>query len=186
MDIFSILFIAIGLSMDTFAVSISNGLSIRNLTFTKALPIAFSFAFFQGLLPLLGWLLGIGIEKYIVEFDHWIAFLLLSFIGVKMIFESLTISDEKAKTDLNFLTIVGQSVATSIDALIVGVGFALLNYSILTPVFIIGAVTFFFAMIGLRLGKFFGVTFGRTVEIIGGIILIGIGLKILVEHLFFQ
>ena len=103
-----------------------------------------------------------------------------------MIFESLTISDEKAKTDLNFLTIVGQSVATSIDALIVGVGFALLNYSILTPVFIIGAVTFFFAMIGLRLGKFFGETFGQTVEIIGGIILIGIGLKILVEHLFFQ
>jgi putative Mn2+ efflux pump MntP len=186
MDIYSLLFIAVGLSMDSLAVSISNGLTIKKLTFSKALPIAFSFAFFQALLPLLGWLIGTEVEEYVAEIDHWIAFLLLSIIGIKMIYESLIINEKVEKKELKFFTIIGQSIATSIDALIIGIGFALLNYSIFTPVLIIGFVTFLFSMIGLRLGKFFSETFGKTVELFGGIILIGIGLKILIEHLFFQ
>ena len=185
MDIISIILIAIGLSMDSFAVSITNGLTIRELNLKKNLIISFSLAIFQALMPLIGWFAGIGIEKYIKEFDHWIAFILLSFIGIKMIYEGITKNDNTEGSELNYLTLTGQSFATSIDAFAIGISFALLNLSIVTPILIIGVITFGFSLIGLRLGKYFGKRIGKSVEIFGGLVLFGIGIKILIEHLYF-
>lgn len=186
MDTISIILIAIGLSMDSFAVSITNGLTIRELTVKKILIISFSLAIFQALMPLAGWFAGIGIEKYIVELDHWIAFFLLSFIGMKMIYEGVKKNDIAKNSELKTLTLIGQSFATSIDAFAIGISFALLNMSIVTPVLIIGVITFGFSLLGLQLGKYFGKRIGKTAVIIGGIVLIGIGLKIIIEHQFLQ
>ncbi len=184
MDIFSIILIAIGLSMDSFAVSIANGLCIKNLNAKRVLLISFSLAIFQAVMPLIGWFAGIGIEKYIQEIDHWVAFVLLGFIGVKMIYEGSMKSETPKDSELKILTLIGQSIATSIDAFVVGISFALLNLSIITPVFIIGFVTFAFSLLGLQLGKYFGKKIGKSVEVFGGIVLVGIGLKILIEHLY--
>ena len=186
MDIISIILIAIGLSMDSFAVSVSNGLTITNLNVKRILTISFSLAIFQALMPLIGWFAGIGVEKYIKEFDHWIAFFLLSFIGVKMIYEGLQKNDEAKDAELKILTLIGQSIATSIDAFAIGISFAILNLSIVTPVLIIGLITFIVSIIGIQIGKYFGKRIGKSVEIFGGIVLFGIGLKILIEHLYFQ
>ncbi len=181
-----IILLAIGLSMDSFAVSITNGLTIRELNVKRILTISFSLAIFQALMPLVGWFAGIGIEKYIKELDHWIAFILLSFIGVKMIYEGVKKNDIAKDSELKILTLIGQSFATSIDAFAVGISFALLDVSIVTPILIIGIITFGVSLIGLQLGKYFGKRIGKTVEIFGGIVLIGIGIKILIEHLYFQ
>ena len=185
MDIISIILIAIGLSMDSFAVSVTNGLTIRDLNVKRILTISFSLAIFQALMPLIGWLAGIRIEEYVKEFDHWIAFSLLSFIGIKMIYEGLK-NDSTNDSEFEILTLIGQSFATSIDAFVVGISFALLNLSIVTPVLIIGLITFIVSLIGLQLGKYFGKRIGKSVEVFGGIVLLGIGLKILIEHLYFQ
>ena len=185
MDTLSIILIAIGLSMDSFAVSVTNGLTIRDLNVKRVLLISFSLAIFQAVMPLIGWFAGIGIEQYITEFDHWIAFVLLSFIGIKMIYEGLQKNDKEKDSELKILTLIGQSFATSIDAFAVGISFAFLNISIITPVFIIGFVTFIFSLIGLYLGKYFGKKIGKSVEVFGGIVLLGIGFKILIEHLYF-
>jgi len=168
--------------MDSFAVSISNGLTIKNLDKKKILIIASSLAFFQAIMPFIGWFAGIKVEKYIKEFDHWIAFSLLLFIGVKMIIEAFS-EDEDKKSELNFIRLIGQSIATSIDALAVGISFAILKMEILMSVIIIGVVTFIFSILGLQLGNFFGKKFGKYVEIFGGVVLIGIGVKILLEHI---
>jgi len=186
MDTLSILVIAFALSMDSFAVSVANGLTIRDLNPKRILIISFSLAFFQALMPLIGWLAGLGISEHIKEYDHWIAFILLSFVGGKMIYEGLTKNGEEKDTELEILTLLSQSIATSIDAFVVGVSFALLNLSIVAPVIIIGTVTFGVSLMGLYLGKLFGKKLGKSVEVIGGIVLFGIGLKILLEHLFFS
>jgi putative Mn2+ efflux pump MntP len=183
MDIFSIILIAIGLSMDSFAVAISNGLTIKNLNKKKALLIAISLAVFQALMPLIGWFAGMSIEKYIEAFDHWIAFGLLLFIGGKMIFEAFINKGESIGKELKFITLIGQSIATSIDALAVGISFAILKMEIIIPVIIIGVVTFIFSLLGLQLGSYLGKKLGKYVEIFGGIVLIGIGVKILLEHM---
>jgi putative Mn2+ efflux pump MntP len=185
MDMLSIILIAIGLSMDSFAVSVTNGLTIRDLNVKRVLLISFSLAIFQAVMPLIGWFAGIGIEQYITEFDHWIAFVLLSFIGIKMIYEGLQKNGKEKDSELKILTLIGQSFATSIDAFAVGISFAFLNISIITPVFIIGFITFIFSLIGLQLGKYFGKKIGKSVEVFGGIVLLGIGFKILIEHLYF-
>lgn len=185
MDIVSLIIIAFGLSMDSFAVSVANGLACRIHSVGRACYISFFFAFFQVLMPLLGWFSGIGLEKYIRDFDHWIAFGLLAFIGIKMIYESITGDDKVKNIDLKTRTIILQSFATSIDAFAVGFSFAVLNHPIITPILIIGVVTFLFSITGLFLGKYFGKRLGSVVEIFGGIVLIGIGIKILIEHLFF-
>jgi putative Mn2+ efflux pump MntP len=182
-DVFSIILIAVGLSMDSFAVAISNGLTIINLDKKKSLIIAVSLAVFQAVMPFIGWFAGLKVEKYIEEFDHWIAFGLLLFIGLKMIVEAFY-ENEDNKSELNFLRLIAQSIATSIDALAVGISFAILKMEILIPVFIIGVVTFIFSLLGLQLGKFLGKKFGKYVEIFGGLVLIGIGVKILFEHLY--
>lgn len=181
----TLIIIAIGLSMDSFAVSVSNGLAIPKITFQRAIPIAFSLAFFQGLMPLLGWLSGVGLESYIKEFDHWIAFILLGLIGGKMLFEGIFEPSETPSTKLKKSTIIMQSIATSIDAFVVGISFAFLNISIVKPVIIIGVITFFFSMLGLLLGKILGAKIGKPAEIFGGLVLIGIGTKILIEHLYY-
>ncbi len=186
MDTISIILIAIGLSMDSFAVSVTNGLTIKNLNLKRTLTICFSLAFFQSLMPLIGWFTGKGIEKYIKEFDHWIAFLLLSFIGIKMIYEGIRKNDISKDSELEILTLIGQSIATSIDAFAIGISFAILKLSIVTPVFIIGLITFCASLMGLHLGKYFGKKSGKSVKILGGLVLFGIGLKILIEHIYFQ
>jgi len=186
MDFFSIILIAVGLSMDSFAVSVANGFTIRELNVKRVFLISFSFASFQAIMPLIGWLAGLGIERHIKELDGWIAFLLLSYIGLKMIWEGIQKNSIKKESELKILTIIGESFATSIDAFAVGISFACLNISIISPVLIIGIITFAFSLTGLHLGKYFGKRLGKTAEIIGGIVLIGIGVKILIEHLYFQ
>ena len=184
MGTLSIVLIAIGLSMDSFAVSITNGLTIRNLNAKRVLLISFSLAFFQALMPLIGWLAGIGIEQYIIEIDHWIAFMLLSLIGSKMVYEGIKKKEIVKDSELKIVKLIGQSFATSIDAFAVGISFAFLNLSIISPVVIIGVITFGFSLLGLQLGKYFGKRMGKSVGIFGGLVLIGIGIKILIEHIY--
>ncbi|MEI7423589.1 MAG: manganese efflux pump MntP family protein [Prolixibacteraceae bacterium] len=185
MDLFTVVVLAIGLSMDSFAVSISCGLAEQNVSFSHAVKISFAFAFFQGFLPIVGWILGTGIKIYVERVDHWIAFILLAYLGGKMIYEGITMPADKKESNIySFRHIMTLSIATSIDALVVGFSYALAETEkIFGGAVIIGAVTFFFSMLGIRIGKDVGGRFGSKVEILGGLILIGIGLKILLEHL---
>ena len=185
MDLFTVVVLAIGLSMDSFAVSISCGLAEQNVSFSHAVKISFAFAFFQGFLPIVGWILGTGIKIYVERVDHWIAFILLAYLGGKMIYEGITMPADKKESNIySFRHIMTLSIATSIDALVVGFSYALAETEkIFGGAVIIGAVTFFFSMLGIWIGKDVGGRFGSKVEILGGLILIGIGLKILLEHL---
>ena len=185
MDILSIVLIAVGLAMDAFAVSITSGITIKRLKINNALKIALFFGLFQAVMPIIGWLAGLSLRGYISAIDHWIAFGLLSFIGCKMIYESITVqSSEKEINPLNVYVLLVLSVATSIDALAVGVSFAFLKVPIITPVIIIGTVTFSLSYLGVYLGDRIGSFFENKIEIAGGLLLIGIGIKILVEGLF--
>ena len=186
MDILTVFILAIGLSMDSFAVSIGCGLAEQEITFHHAAKISFALAFFQGVLPVVGWYMGTEIRGYVESVDHWIAFLLLLFLGGKMIAESFKSDDGNKMTDIySWKHILTLSIATSIDALVVGFSYALASTrNIFGGALIIGAVTFFFAMLGIRIGKDVGSSLGPKVELIGGIILIGIGIKILIQHLF--
>ena len=184
MDIFTVLVLAIGLSMDTFAVSISCGLAEQDVSFAHAMKIALCFAFFQGMLPVIGWWMGTGVKIYVENVDHWIAFGLLAYLGGKMIYEGCVDKIEKESDIYSFRHILVLSLATSIDALVVGFSYALAETEkIFGGAVIIGGVTFFFSMLGIRIGKDVGGKFGKKVEILGGLILIGIGVKILIEHL---
>ena len=184
MDIFTILFIAVGLSMDAFAVSVTSGFTIKRLHINNALKIAVFFGMFQAIMPVLGWAAGLGFRGFISGVDHWIAFGLLSIIGVKMIFESRAMDSGKKPADpLNIYTLLILSVATSIDALAVGLSLSLLSVSIISPSVIIGITTFLFSFAGVYIGKRVGHFFEKKIEIAGGLILLGIGVKILIEHL---
>jgi putative Mn2+ efflux pump MntP len=184
MDIISIIIIAVGLAMDAFAVSITSGITIKRLHINHALKIALFFGLFQAIMPIIGWLAGLSLRDYISAIDHWIAFGLLSFIGCKMIYESITVQSSKKEINpLNVYVLLVLSVATSIDALAVGVSFAFLKVSIVTPVIIIGTVTFLLSYLGVYIGDRIGHFFENKIEIAGGILLIGIGIKILVEGL---
>jgi manganese efflux pump family protein len=185
MDLLTVFILAIGLSMDSFAVSISCGLAEQKVSFTHAMKIALNFAFFQGMLPIVGWFMGTSVKSYVENIDHWIAFALLAYLGGKMIYEGITRTVGKKESDIySFRHIMTLSIATSIDALVVGFSYALAETEkIFGGAVIIGGVTFFFSMLGIRIGKDVGGKFGSKVEILGGIILIGIGLKILIEHL---
>lgn len=184
MEFITLSLIAVGLSVDSFAVSLSCGLIMCEITFRKAMIIAFSMAFFQAMLPLLGWFLGSSVSAYMIDYDHWVSFGLLTFISGKMIYESLTEEETKKKTNpLDPRYLIGISLATSIDAFIIGIGFAFMHVNLVASTIIIGAITFFFCMAGVFFGKKTGLKFGRKVEILGGIILFLIGLKILIEHL---
>lgn len=180
--------IAIALSADAFAVSICKGLNMKKICYKNSTIIALFFGVFQALMPLIGWLIGSQFENYIVNYDHWIAFALLSFIGAKMLFEALktkTDSDENANC-FKISELFVLAIATSIDALAVGITFALLpDINIVSSILVIGITTFVLSFIGVIIGNNFGSRYKKPSEIIGGIILISIGLKILLEHLNF-
>jgi len=187
MEIVTILLLAISLSFDSFAVSVCSGLNLPHIRFLQAAKIAVFLALFQAFMPLIGWLLGNSIKSLIEPVDHWIAFGLLSLIGGKMIIESFISSESREiKNPLHIKVILLLSVATSIDALAVGFSFATLIEKILVPVIIIGIVTFIASMLGILLGKKTGPTFNKYAEILGGLILIIIGSKILIEHILYN
>lgn len=185
MGLFELLAVAVGLSMDAFAVALCKGLNMRRFEGRKAVVIALFFGCFQALMPLAGWLAGRQFERYIVSFDHWIAFALLAFIGGKMIWDALHEDDgENAcpeKLDLGELLVL--AVATSIDALAVGITFAFLQVEILPAVGLIGLTTFLLSLVGVLVGNRFGVKYKSRAEFAGGAVLILMGLKILLEHL---
>ncbi len=182
MDIISILLIAIGLAMDAFSVSITSGITTKKVSCLNVLKMGFSFGFFQFFMPILGWMAGSTLRAYITAVDHWIAFSLLSFVGIKMVLESLK-GESQVVDPFNNRTLLLLSISTSIDAFAVGISFSLLDISIFFPVLIIGIITFFLSSVGILMGNGLRHFFERlNVEIIGGIILIGIGLKILLEH----
>jgi len=185
MEIVTIFLLAIGLSFDSFAVSVCSGLNLPHIRFFQAVKIAIFLALFQAFMPLVGWLVGNSMKSLIEPVDHWIAFGLLSLIGGKMVIESFIDSEvREIKNPLNIRVILLLSLATSIDALAVGFSFATMLNKILIAVLIIGSVTFVASMLGILLGKKTGPKVTRYAEIIGGLILIFIGTRILILHIF--
>ena len=181
MGFFELLLIAVGLSMDAFAVSICKGLSLKNLKKRHAALVGLYFGGFQFLMPVLGWALGYRFDHVIVSVDHWIAFGLLTVIGVSMIREAR--HADELDDDLGFKTMLLLALATSIDALAVGVTFAFLQVRILPAASLIGVTTFLLSVVGVYIGHLFGLRYKAKAEIAGGVILIFIGVKILLEHL---
>ncbi len=183
MDFITLLLIAISLSFDTFAVSVSTGLAKSSIRFWQGVKVSLIFAVFQAFMPLAGWFAGSQVVSQIQDFDHWIAFGLLAALGLKMIFESFQKNDQPfGYNPLKISVLLAMAVATSIDALVVGVSFAFFEIKIFRAILVIGSVTFLVAMIGMLFGKHAGGWFGKKIEIVGGSILIGIGIKILIEH----
>jgi manganese efflux pump family protein len=183
MELITLILIAIGLSFDTFAVSVSTGLIINNIKFWQASRVAIILTIFQSLMPFLGWITGKQIEQLLSDYDHWIAFGLLAILGLKMIYESFNRKEGKSTFNpLKLTVIIWIAIATSIDALVVGVSFAFINMNIYLAMLIIGFITFLASMLGMLFGKKLGSRLGARMEIIGGLILIGIGLKILLDH----
>ena len=185
MSLLSLFFVAVGLSMDAFAVAVCKGLATPKITVRKAALVGLWFGGFQGLMPAVGYLIGFRFQDKITSLDHWIAFILLLFIGGNMIRESLSGEEESANDSLAFKEMFLLAVATSIDALAVGVTFAFLpDVPIIPAVAFIGIITFFLSAIGMKVGNIFGTKYKSKAELAGGIILILIGSKILIEHLF--
>ena len=182
MSFSELLLIAVGLSMDAFAVSVCKGLSVQKLKPRHALLVGLYFGGFQALMPVLGWLLGYRFETLITRFDHWVAFVLLVLIGGNMIRESFS-AEEELNDDFGVKTMLLLAVATSIDALAVGITFAFLSVEILPAAGTIGVTTFLLSVLGIYIGHVFGARWKSRAERVGGIILIVIGLKILLEHL---
>ena len=183
MSLMELFLIAVGLSMDAFAVSICKGLSVRKATVKHALCVGLYFGGFQALMPLIGYLLGTQFESFITNVDHWIAFVLLSFIGGNMIREALSHEEEKLDDSFSFKTMITLAVATSIDALAMGVTFAFLRVNIVPAVLLIGVTTFVLSAAGLKVGNVFGAKYKSRAELFGGVVLVLLGLKILLEHL---
>lgn len=181
MDLISIIFLAIGLAMDAFSVSITKGLVLKS-SFKQSLIIALFFGGFQVLMPVLGWFSGIQLQYIVSTFAPWVAFFLLIVVGVKMIYEALS-PDENVSSSFSYKELLILAIATSIDAFAVGVTFAFLNTAIFIPIIIIGLVTFFLSFIGVYIGKNIGHLFENKMEIIGGVILIIIGFKILLDNM---
>ena len=175
--------LAVGLSMDAFAVAVCKGLSIRGLMPRHAVIVGLWFGAFQALMPAIGWLLGASFADRIAAVDHWIAFVLLAFIGGGMIKEALGREDEDCDPSLAPLTMLVLAVATSIDALAVGVTFAFLRVAILPAVTLIGVCTFVISAAGVKVGNVFGTRYKSKAELFGGVVLVLIGVKILLEHL---
>jgi putative Mn2+ efflux pump MntP len=175
--------IALSLAMDSFSVSIVHGLANKSFTPANGFKLGISFGLFQAIMPILGWLAGVNIIHFISAFDHWIALGLLCFIGLKMIYESTKKGSEKLINSLSIKTLLILSIATSIDALAVGMSLSFLNVPIMAPAIITGLVTFSLSFVGVYLGNRFGRIIGSKVEVLGGAILIVIGLRILLEHL---
>ena len=178
--------IAVGLSMDAFAVSICKGLSVRKLKPRHAVICGAYFGGFQALMPVIGWLLGRQFEVLIKSIDHWIAFALLVLIGANMIREAVKNEEENLNDSFTPRTMLPLAVATSIDALAVGVTFAFLDVEIVPAVSMIGVTTFVLSAVGVKIGNVFGAKYKSKAELVGGIVLVAMGIKILIEHLFFE
>lgn len=175
--------LAVGLSMDAFAVAVCKGLSLQKINLKNSTWVGLWFGAFQALMPLIGYLLGTQFSSKIQAVDHWIAFILLGFIGANMLKEAFSKCDECPNSSLSPKTMFPLAVATSIDALAVGVTLAFLNENIIAAVSFIGIVTFIISTLGVKIGNIFGVKYKSKAEIVGGIILIILGTKILIEHL---
>ena len=185
MGLIELFLIAVGLSMDAFAVAVCKGLAMPKCTFKKAAIVGLWFGGFQALMPAIGYVLGAQFQEAIASIDHWIAFVLLALIGGNMIHEALDNDEEEADASLNVKTMFLLAVATSIDALAIGITFAFLKVNIIPAVCFIGIVTFIISFAGVKIGNVFGARYKNKAEIVGGIILILLGLKILLEHLGF-
>jgi len=183
MSYYTLFLIALSLSLDTFAVSISAGLCRKDIRFFPALRIALALALFQGLMPYLGWLGGNRFATIIGDYDHWVSIFLFSIIGIKMIIESFKTPEDRTFDPHQIPVVLGIAIATSIDALVVGVSMAFMDVNIYASAIIVGAVTFLAAMIGMLLGKKANGRFGRRIEVVGGLILLFIGIRILYTHL---
>lgn len=183
MGVLEIVLIAIALAMDAFAVAICKGLSMKKMNWKNALIVGGYFGVFQGLMPLVGYFLGATFENLVTQIDHWIAFILLLIIGINMIKEALSKNKESFDDSVDFKSMVVLAIATSIDALAVGITFAFLKANILLAVLLIAIITFIVCVIGVKIGNRFGSKYQRRAQIAGGIILILMGSKILIEHL---
>ena len=186
MSFLEIILIAISLAMDSFAVSITAGLILKEFNSRHFIRIAFYMGFFQALMPVVGWTIATSFRYYIISFDHWIAFILLLALGGKMIYDDLKCEDDHCCFDPHKrLVIMGLALATSIDALVVGVNFAFLDVSIITPIYTIGVTSFVLSFIGVFIGSKLGAKINCKFTLIGGLVLIGLGTNILYEHLTF-
>jgi putative Mn2+ efflux pump MntP len=185
MDILTLFGLAVALAMDAFAVALGGSLYLPRLTARHLFRFGFHFGLFQALMPIIGWLAGLSIRRYIEAFDHWLAFALLALVGGKMLWEARHHDSEmrSGKDPTRGWSLVMLSVATSVDALAVGLTLSMLGISIWTPALVIGLTAGILTLVGMLLGRRIGQIWGSRVEILGGLILIGIGLKILLEHI---
>ena len=183
MSFLTIFLIAVGLAMDAFAVSVSNGISLTNFKVKDSIRQGLYFGAFQFMMPIIGWVLGVSVRQYIEAVDHWIAFILLGIIGINMIRECFGDNEEGSVVNsISVNTMILQAIATSIDALAVGISLAVLNTNIVYASSIIGVVAFLFSFFGGMIGKYIGGFLNKKAEFVGGLVLIGIGVKILLEH----
>ena len=183
MGAIEILLISIGLAMDAFAVSVCKGLAMKKMSWKKAIIIGLYFGIFQAVMPVIGYFLGTTFERFITNVDHWIAFILLVGIGINMVKEAFDKESENRNDNVDVKTMLVLSIATSIDALAIGITFACLKIHIVMPVITIGLITFIISVIGVKIGNRFGDKYGKKAGIMGGVILILLGIKILLEHL---
>jgi len=183
MGAIEILLISIGLAMDAFAVSVCKGLAMKKMSWKKAIIIGLYFGIFQAVMPVIGYFLGTTFEKFITNVDHWVAFILLVGIGINMVKEAFDKESENRNDNVDVKTMLVLSIATSIDALAIGITFACLKIHIVMPVITIGLITFIISVIGVKIGNRFGDKYEKKAEIMGGVILILLGIKILLEHL---
>lgn len=181
MGVSEILFISVGLGMDAFAVAICKGLSMIKMKWKNAIVIAIYFGIFQALMPVIGYFLGSKLSSAVTKVDNYIAFFLIASIGINMLIEAFKKEDEKENDSIDFKTMIVLAIATSIDALAVGVTFAFLKISIIEPTVSIGIITFFLSLLGVKIGNIFGEKYKKHAQIAGGIILILIAIKILID-----
>lgn len=183
MELLPLLGIAFGLAMDAFSVAIGAGLTLGKITRRPAFRLSFHFGLFQFLMPIVGWSAGMTVQRYIMDYDHWIAFGLLGYVGGKMIRDALFGGEDRQRGDpTRGRNLLALSIATSIDALAIGLSLAALDVPVLFPAVVIGLVAASMTLLGLWIGRFAGRMLGTWMECVGGIILVGIGIKIVVEH----
>lgn len=183
MGLVELIILSVGLAMDAFAVSICKGLAMKKMKWKNAIIIGLYFGIFQAIMPLIGYLLGVSFQSAITSIDHWVAFVLLVGIGANMIREAISKEKEEANDSIKIKDMLILAIATSIDALAIGITFAFLEVNITLAVSLIGIITFIISVIGVKIGNIFGDKYERKAELAGGIILIGFGIKILIEHL---
>lgn len=183
MGIIELIVLSIGLAMDAFAVSICKGLSMPRMKWKNAIIIGLYFGYFQALMPALGYLLGVNFQDRISNIDHWVAFILLAVIGINMIKEAISKDNDVHNDSIKFKDMIVLAIATSIDALAIGITFAFLNVNLILAISLIGVITFIISVLGVKVGNIFGDKYEKKAEFAGGIILILLGIKILLEHL---